>query len=273
MGKRWQCNLCDRSFRSVHALFTHCRGKADHPFCEDCQTLFYNFAGLYQHRNEVHGYALGSDDDEDDGDGEEPPFCVGCNRWFVDLASLYQHLATSLKHNWCFLCSREFATPTSLDQHAFPVHKGLDFECPLCSKRFKVPSSIALHIQSGACHNISRAQATAAVHALNIVPSISVSRHIEGGSTRVASCYVTERAFNGTAYECYLCHLTFRTLGALNSHIDSPAHDADEFKCPKCERKYKFVSGLMQHIASEACGVPRFEVVEDFTMSLIDQLL
>ncbi|KAG1899944.1 uncharacterized protein F5891DRAFT_1035307 [Suillus fuscotomentosus] len=261
MRKRWQCNLCNRPFRSTRALFTHCRDKADHPFCEDCQTLFYNFAGLYQHWNEVDEYAFGSDDDEDDVDGEEPPFCVGCNRWFVDLANLYQHLATSLKHNWCFLCSRDFATPTSLDQHSSPVHNGLDFECPLCSKIFKIPSLIALHIQSGACHNISRAQVTAAVHALNIVPSISVSRHIEGGSTRVASYYVTERAFNGTAYE------------SLNSHINSPAHDADEFKCPKCERKYKFVSGLMQHIESEACGVARFEVVEDFTMSLIDQLL
>ncbi|KAG2107898.1 uncharacterized protein F5147DRAFT_695632 [Suillus discolor] len=279
--RKWQCNLCNRTFRSIHALFGHCRDKAaDHPFCKDCKTLFYDFAGLYQHMNNVHRsdsesdeYAFESDDieddydNEDDYDDEEPPFCVGCNRWFVDLANLYQHLATSLKHNWCFLCSRDFATPTSLDQ------ANLDFECPLCSKRFQIPSSIALHIQSGACHNISLAQVTAAVHALKIVPTTSVSRHIEGGSTRVASYYVTERAFNGTAYECYLCHLTFRTLGALNSHINSPVHDADEFKCPKCERKYKFVSGLMQHIESEACGIARFEVVEDFTMSLIDQLL
>jgi hypothetical protein len=247
-------------------------------------------AAVHRSDSESDEYVSESDDDDDDDDDEET-LCVGCNRWFVDLASLYQHLSASSKHNWCFACSRDFATPTSLDQvgtcsrfHASyinkdpaaqhsssPVHRGLDFECPLCPKRFKTPSSIALHIESGTCHNISRAQVTAAVHALKIVPTISVSRRIEGGTIRIVSYYVTERAFNGTAYECYLCHRTFRTLGALNSHINSPAHDADEFKCPKCKRKYKLVSGLMQHIESEACGIARFQAVEDYTRNLIDQ--
>lgn len=277
-----QCNQCDRLFRSTQALFAHCRDKDNHPFCEDCDRLFSTFTGLDQHMqnaavhrsdSESDECAFESDDDDDSDDGDEP-FCVGCNRWFVDLASLYQHLAASSKHNWCFVCSRDFATPTSLDQHSSsPVHRGLDFECPLCPKRFKTPSSIALHIESGTCHNISRAQVTAAVHALKIVPTISVSRRIEGGTIRVVSYYATERAFNGTAYECYLCHRTFRTLGALNSHINSPTHDADEFKCPKCKRKYKLVSGLMQHIESEVCGIARFQVVEDFTKNLVDQFL
>lgn len=272
------CNQCDRSFRSTQALFAHCRDKDDHPFCEDCDRLFSTFTGLDQHMqnsavhrsdSESDEYVSESDDDDDD---DEEPLCVGCNRWFVDLASLYQHLSASSKHNWCFACSRDFATPTSLDQHSSsPVHRGLDFECPLCPKRFKTPSSIALHIESGTCHNISRAQVTAAVHALKIVPTISISRRIECGTIRIVSYHVTERAFNGTAYECYLCHRTFRTLGALNSHINSPAHDADEFKCPKCKRKYKLVSGLMQHIESEACGIARFQAVEDFTRNLIDQ--
>jgi uncharacterized Zn-finger protein len=175
---------------------------------------------------------------------------------------------------FCSCLHASYINKDPVVQHSSsPVHRGLDFECPLCSKRFKTPSSIALHIESGTCHNFSRAQVTAAVHALKIVPTISVSHRIEGGTIRVVSYYVTERAFNGTAYECYLCHRTFRTLGALNSHINSPAHDADEFKCPKCKRKYKLVSGLMQHIESEACGIARFQVVEDFTKNLVDQFL
>ncbi|KAG1748897.1 uncharacterized protein EDB91DRAFT_1235465 [Suillus paluster] len=267
-----QCNQCDRSFRSAQALFAHCRDKDDHPFCEDCDRLFLTSNGLDQHlqnaavhrsdSEDEYEYAFESDDDDDSDDDDEEPFCGGCDRWFVDLASLYKHLAASSKHNY------------SLDQHAAsPVHRALDFECPLCPKRFKTPSSIALHIESGTCHNISRAQVTAAVHVLNIVPTISISRRIEGGAPRVVSYYVTERAFNGTAYECYLCHRTFRTSGALNSHINSPAHDADEFKCPKCKRKYKLVSGLMQHIESEGCGIARFQVVEDLTRGLVDQFM
>ncbi|KAG0692341.1 hypothetical protein DFH29DRAFT_970185 [Suillus ampliporus] len=196
--------------------------------------------------DEEHAFDNYDDDDEE-------PFCAGCDRWFVDLESLYKYFAASSKHNWCFVCSRDFSTPTSLDQHAAsPVHRALDLECPLCPKRFKTPSSIALHIESGT------SQVTAAVHALNIVPMISISCHIEGWTPCVVTYYVTERAFNGTAYECYLCHRTFRTLGALNSHINSPAHDADEFKCPKCKW-------------NEGSGLARFQVVDDLTRGLVDQ--
>lgn len=152
-----------------------------------------------------------------------------------------------------------------------PVHKTQDFECPLCPKRFKTASSISLHIESGACHKFSRGQVTAAAHALKIVPTISISRRIEDGTPRVVSYYVTERAFNGTAYECYLCHRTFHTLGALNSHVSSPVHDANEFRCPKCEGEYKLISGLMQHIESEGCGIARFQAVGDFARDLTDQ--
>jgi len=77
--------------------------------------------------------------------------------------------------------------------------------------------------------------------------------------------YVTELAFNGTAYECYLCHRTFRTLNALNSHVGSPAHDANEFECPKCEREFKLISSLMQHIEREVCGIAKFNSIGDFT--------
>ncbi|KAG1899917.1 uncharacterized protein F5891DRAFT_333762 [Suillus fuscotomentosus] len=103
-----QCDQCDRSFRSTQALFAHCRDRVDHPFCEDCDRLFYTFTGLDQHMQnaavhhsdcESYEYASESDDDDD----EEPPRVViheaawvasrpeekvGCNRWFVDLLGL-----------------------------------------------------------------------------------------------------------------------------------------------------------------------------------------
>ncbi|KAG0694094.1 hypothetical protein DFH29DRAFT_985352 [Suillus ampliporus] len=234
---------------------------SDEEYAFDEEYVFDNDEEYAFNNDEEHAF------DNDDDDDEEP-FCAGCDRWFVDLESLYKYFAASSKHNWCFVCSRDFSTPTSLDQHAAsPVHRVLDSECPLCPKRFKTPSSIALHIESGT------SQVTAAVHALNIVPMISISCHIEGGTPCVVTYYVTERAFNGTAYECYLCHRTFRTLGALNSHINSPAHDADEFKCPKCKRKYELVSGLMQHIESEGSGIARLQVVEDLTRGLVDRLM
>ena len=152
-------------------------------------------------------------------------------------------------------------------------------KCPLCSKAFKIPSVIALHIESGACHNINRRQVTAAIHSLTITPTISNSHRLHAATTTaspiksrtIAQYSATEQAFNGSAYECYFCHRTFRTLISLNAHLNSPSHDADEFMCPKCKQTYKLISGLIQHIESEICGLARFEQVEDHTNALTAQ--
>lgn len=65
----------------------------------------------------VYGYDESSDAEtsDDDSDGGEA-YCEGCERTFVSKASLYQHLLDSSKHNWCFACSRDFATPEALEK-------------------------------------------------------------------------------------------------------------------------------------------------------------
>lgn len=152
--------------------------------------------------------------------------------------------------------------------------KGLD--CLFCKRTFVAPSSVAMHLESG-CHGITRQQVTAAVHNLNIVPTISVDRSLEEPNAVPPVILVysaTELAFNGFAYECYLCHHTFATLGSLNSHFNSAAHDDDEFKCPNvnCGSEFTLISGLIQHIESERCGLAKFTEVRDQFASLTDVL-
>lgn len=53
--------------------------------------------------------------DESDANNE-PAVCSACERSFVNKLSLYQHRAASSKHNWCFVCSRDFSTDTALNQ-------------------------------------------------------------------------------------------------------------------------------------------------------------
>lgn len=143
-----------------------------------------------------------------------------------------------------------------------------------CDKEFGQPSAVAMHIESG-CHKVTRHQVTAAVHKLKIVPTISINHRLEGPilPTVIITYSATELAFNGTAYECYLCHDTFRTLKGLNAHLKSPAHDDNEFKCPgkKCRSEFKLVSGLIQHIECGTCGVAKFKEVQDQFESLTDQ--
>ena len=117
-----------------------------------------------------------------------------------------------------------------------------------------------MHVESG-CHHINRHQVTAFAH--QIVPEISLNRRIEGPSNppRLVSWSTNENAFNGSAYECYLCHNTFKTLDRLNQHLQSPTHDESEFRCPHCKSEFQLISGLFQHIESESCGIARFHNV------------
>jgi len=163
-------------------------------------------------------------------------------------------------------------TPKTLQHANSRVHQARDIGSPICNKKFKVPSAIALHIESGACHNITRHQVTKAVQSLKIAATISLSHRIEypSGSAHI-SYTASDKAWNGYAYECYLCHRNFNTLVSLDSHLASPVHDADEFGCPKGKRRYKLVSGLIQHIESEVCGIARFQQVQDFAQDLSDQ--
>ncbi|KZV70593.1 hypothetical protein PENSPDRAFT_752398 [Peniophora sp. CONT] len=266
----------------------------DNPYCADCDRYFSNWSARDQHFRDavVHrqaeiwtgGQSQGYYNDyEEEERVEDEVECHGCRQWFNNMNDFDRHFATSSRHNWCFECSKDFSSPHALQQHeSSRVHAARDFDCPLCGQGFKQPSAIAHHVESGSCPRapgVHRHQVTNAVHNLNIAPTISISRRITGGpgssSTPLITYTATDRAWNYdiNAYECYLCHRTFGALNALNTHLNSPAHDRDEFRCPKpqCGRQFKVISALVQHIESEACGLARFQQIEDHTRALTSQ--
>ena len=135
---------------------------------------------------------------------------------------------------------------------------------------FKSPSGIALHIESG-CHWITRHHVTAAVHAMNIAPNISVKQTTALVPSTIQTYIATEASFNGSAYECYLCPKLFRTLSNLNGHLNSPAHDEDEFRCPKCKAEFKLVSGFIQHLESNSCNLVKTTQIDKYFDDLTGQ--
>ncbi|KAF7970082.1 hypothetical protein HWV62_25066 [Athelia sp. TMB] len=208
--------------------------------------------------------------------------CPNCNKVFKTAIGLNAHRAAKHLGYSCDACSRSFKSLGALDQHVrdSPAHNYSDESTEYdddWEKSFALPSAIAHHIESGGCSKgIDRHRVTAAVHSMGVTPMVSLAHRIQGpsgfsGPSNIVRYSASEQAFNGTSYECYLCHRGFRTLGSLNTHLSSAAHDVDEFKCPKCSVKFKLISSLIQHIETEVCGLARFKQVEDHTSALTAQ--
>ncbi|TFK75429.1 hypothetical protein BDN72DRAFT_832306 [Pluteus cervinus] len=273
---------CYRTFRSPQAVNAHCRDSRGHPYCGQCERAFATNQSLHQHYQNSPRHA----------------YCTQCERAFVHQGALQQHIR-STHRIYCARCNRRFITNYSLQQHISAVHPQIDryssgrnalvqhsasavhhdrpICCPLCGQAFRVPSSIPMHIESGACQGgITRHHVTAAVHNMNIIPSISASRLLTGPTNLVYSVQptiyylATKQAFTGTAFECYFCRRQFRQLRALSAHLNSAAHDKDNFKCPnrRCNKEFTLISGLVQHIESGACGLARFGQVQRLALAL-----
>jgi len=196
------------------------------------------------------------------------PFpCALCNRSFGAQDALNNHIQAL--HYWCFTCSRSFPSHNALKQH-YQTSSAHDespmAKCPFCPSSFLSPSAVAHHIESG-CHGITRHQVTHAVKSLDIVPSICITKRIEGASltppTTIRYYVASPSSFNGRAYSCFLCQRMFSSLSSLSDHLNSAAHDANEFKCPKCKKRFKLVSALIQHIESAACGLAQSHQIQD----------
>ncbi|KAK0200704.1 hypothetical protein DFS33DRAFT_1265898 [Desarmillaria ectypa] len=198
--------------------------------------------------------------------------CSQCYKTLSTRNGWIMHCQAKKDHKFCTECNILFSDRKSLHSHKTSrAHKIPDIPCTMCSKKFKAPSEIAAHIESGGCNpNINRHHVSAAIHAMNISPPITIARRIEGPANPVVHFSATNMAFNGKAYECYICHDMFATLRSLNLHLNSPVHDAEEFKCPKrrCGKKFKVISSLIQHIESESCGIARFTAVRMEAMLL-----
>lgn len=76
----------------------------------------------------------------------------------------------------------------------------------------------------------------------------------------------TDRAFNGSFWECYLCHKEFRKRNQLNQHLNSPRHKQEIYCCPNvkgiCGKQFNELAGLFNHLESESCAFMRFEKVQ-----------
>jgi Zinc-finger of C2H2 type/Zinc finger, C2H2 type len=159
------------------------------------------------------------------------------------------------------------------------VHQSANFPCPGrdCGRSFISAGALTLHFESGKCPSgMTRDQLNRLVVRADTNHYITnPSRLLTGPQgwsepPAPASMWATERSWNGSAYECFLCNSTYTSLVHLNQHLKSPRHQDKIYRCPKSDCKVEFatLSGLCQHVEGGSCGVRRFRQVRDTMDSL-----
>jgi len=248
----WMCNDCDRDFASQSALIQHLTNNSAHHYCARCDEDFNDEDDLETHYEEDHHYC--------------------CSRIFDNEHDLRQH--KNDRHWYCESCDRIFDSENNLDTHLrSSIHMPRRFKCPgaRCSSVFVSPAALISHCESGKCPSgVSREAIDLLVVTFDRNNVITNSNRLlkapDGSYVPPATMIVssaTKKSWNGAAYECVLCHREFRSLSALNSHLQSPAHADKIYRCPKghsgCGTQFKTLSGLVQHVESGSCGVRKFK--------------
>ncbi|KAH6910624.1 hypothetical protein BKA70DRAFT_89249 [Coprinopsis sp. MPI-PUGE-AT-0042] len=225
-------------------------------------------------------------------------YCMPCNLVYHNSVVLDTHRREEHFNTWCFTCSRDFEVFEELKKHMAQVHDTIliaprakrpskehthvdeDRHIPCrvkgCDGMFKSPSGVAHHLESNTHPEIHRHTVTAVAQTLGIVPEISLNKRdaLDASTITPLAIYdATEDSFDGQHFQCHICPKKFSTLAALHAHLNSPAHDDNEFKCPKegCNRKFILISALVQHIESKTCGLTNMIEIQQWFDGLAAQ--
>jgi len=193
-------------------------------------------------------------------------YCEQCKRWCTNNYGLREHWRQSSAHYYCVSCERGFTSASNLHAHLnSKTHRTADIPCLFnCGQAFVSKSALVSHLENGGCRSgVNRRMVDNYVRQRDR-GNIITTRLLTGGDS-TTTFIATNASWNGRAYQCYFCHAPFRTLVDLNKHLASPRHQAKSYRCPlpTCRVPFSTLSGLCQHIESEACGVHRFQAVQN----------
>ncbi|KAK6852529.1 hypothetical protein PG995_011080 [Apiospora arundinis] len=231
----FECDTCERFFPTRRQVDDHMNSK-DHWSNYGNETaieypcrLFqcYHIAATEEDRNQHEAYAH--------------DFCGDCHRFFNNGNNAWMHRNSKL-------------------------HRGTPIRCPFCHEYYSAATALCQHLEKGGCPklpNLTREQIYQVVRSKD--PKGIITKNLIGWHSSVSiTYYANESAWNGWAYECYLCHKTFGQIESLNRHLGSSAHQQALYHCPNrdCGKDFTTLAGLMNHLESESCGFIRFSSVQ-----------
>lgn len=135
---------------------------------------------------------------------------------------------TSIRLVLCFVCPNKTLCLTSNQHLKGAAHRANAICCPYCKKSHTTASGVAHHLEtwSGSCSStkgVNRETIYNLVNKLDVSGAIT-NKQLTWYPQENESFIASSMSYNGSAYECYLCHKQYRSLQALNQHLSSPAH-------------------------------------------------
>ncbi|KAI2673396.1 transcriptional regulator family: C2H2 zinc finger [Penicillium roqueforti] len=270
--RHWiECETCNRSFRTQNACNQHMNA-VDHwapTFdCETCNSTFRTQHAANNHMNAKSHWL------------PKVP-CETCPMKFYTQQAVENHMSAKGHYkNYCQECSRQFMNANCLRQHLnSKIHRGTNIACPFCRVGFVTASGVSHHLESGACpqaQGLNRDRIHRIIQQLDpngIVCKKQIAWH--GEHEQDMTYLVTDNAWNGSCWVCYLCKKGFNSPKALGSHVNSPVHNEKVYHCLKrgCPKEFHSLASLFNHLESESCGFIRFEGVQQVHRQLNDAIM
>ncbi|KAI9454520.1 hypothetical protein F5148DRAFT_424882 [Russula earlei] len=272
----WVCDPCNLDFKGPNALQQHFIQSPKHHYCEKHNE---SEASLRSHYDRQHDLCPKCGDEFDDVEQfwehaqRDHYACLECYELFDTYAELQSHDRDV--HTTCTDCHRVFQNDNNLRQHLkSKIHQPANVRCPGrgCNRLFISHAALTLHFEAGTCPSgMTREELNRLVVRFDRNNYITnPTRLLTGPQGQYqprppAKTWATLLSWNGVAFECFLCHATFRTLAHLNQHLQSPIHAEKIYRCPKsdCRIEFATLSGLCQHVEHGSCGVRMFKSVRD----------
>ncbi|KAI1397047.1 hypothetical protein F4819DRAFT_473284 [Hypoxylon fuscum] len=255
----WTCGTCWRGFSTARAREQHMYA-LDHSIpqheCDRCSSYFGTRSAVVNHMNTKNHWHYE---------------CSICNETWPTIEQRTDHEISD--HYYCADCERLFNSYNNIKMHLNSrVHRGKNLACPFCKQNYTTATGLAHHLERGACPKapfLDQDEVYRLVRRKD--PSGLFSKNLIGweGSEKYKA---TALAWNGRAYECFICHRQFSQLHSLDQHVSSPTHQQNLYHCPKrntCGREFTTLAALMSHLESESCGYTKFENVQRATRSIM----